>query len=128
MADALDLKSNGGKPPCGFDSRLGYFFRDFLEGAMAVTRLEIFEEALASTKCLREKHPCDAAIQSIIKQLEYLVQLADGKESDATRLKDIIITILAVREIEPLDMSVANQLYRVVEEVESMQRSGLHRA
>jgi Mg-chelatase subunit ChlI len=45
-----------------------------------------------------------------------------------TRLKDIIIGILAVREIEPLDMSVANQLYRVVEEVESMQRSGLHRA
>jgi hypothetical protein len=27
MADALDLKSSGGQPPCGFDSRLGYFFR-----------------------------------------------------------------------------------------------------
>ena len=24
MADALDLKSSGGQPPCGFDSRLGY--------------------------------------------------------------------------------------------------------
>src|SRR5690348_15194165 len=26
MADALDLKSSGGQPPCGFDSRLGYLF------------------------------------------------------------------------------------------------------
>lgn len=24
MADARDLKSRGGKPPCGFESRLGY--------------------------------------------------------------------------------------------------------
>ena len=31
MADALDLKSSGGQPPCGFDSRLGYLFsRHFL--------------------------------------------------------------------------------------------------
>jgi hypothetical protein len=95
---------------------------------MAVTRLEIFEEALASTKCLREKNPPDAAFQSVFQQLEYLVQLAAGKETDATRLRDINIGLLTVREIEPLDMSVANQLYRVVEEVESMKRSGRHRA
>ena len=27
LADALDLKSSGGQPPCGFESRLGHTFK-----------------------------------------------------------------------------------------------------
>lgn len=89
-----------------------------------MTRLDIFKTALAQTNSLRSRHPDDTAIQSIIKQLDYLVELEERKRNDRERLNDIIIGVLTVREIEPLDESVAETLYKVVEQVEEMKNQG----
>ena len=77
--------------------------------------------ALASTESLAERHPADRAIASVVSQLKFLVELEEGKRSDRERLGDITIGALTVREIEPLDDSLAELLYRVVEEVDHMQ-------
>jgi predicted nucleotidyltransferase len=89
-----------------------------------MTRLDIFKTALAQTNSLRSRHPDDTVIQSIIKQLDYLVELEERKRNDRERLNDIIIGVLTVREIEPLDESVAETLYKVVEQVEEMKNQG----
>ncbi len=38
LADARDLKSRGGFPPCGFDPRLGHCGRAECDGGIAVAR------------------------------------------------------------------------------------------
>jgi hypothetical protein len=85
-----------------------------------MTRLEIFKTAQAQTNSLRSRYPDDTAVQSIITQLDYLIELEERKRNDRERLNDIILGVLTVREIEPLDESVAETLYKVVEQVEEM--------
>lgn len=64
----------------------------------------------------------DVTIESILKQLDFLIALSEGKRFDRERLADIIIGILTVREIEPVDYELAEQLYKVVDIVEEMKR------
>lgn len=87
-----------------------------------MTRIDLFNTALLQTNRLRSQCPNDSAVLSVFKQLEYLIELEEGKRSDTERLCEIIIGVLTVREIEPLDMLVADLLYKVVEEVEQMKR------
>jgi len=92
-----------------------------------MTRSDIFQTALAQTENLRSRYPGDTAIQSIIIQLQYLIDLENRKRSDRDRLDDIIIGVLTVREIEPLDERVADLLYEVDEQVELMRNEGKSR-
>ena len=89
-----------------------------------MTRREMFEKALARCERLRSRYPHDQAIVSIIAQVEYLRDLEEGVRDDRHRLEDIIIGILAVREIEVLDPLLAELLYEVEEEVEKMKVRG----
>ena len=54
--------------------------------------------------------------RSISIQLEYLIDLEEGRRSDRERLDDINIGVQTVREIEPDDI-LAPLLYQVCEEV-----------
>jgi len=83
-----------------------------------MTRSDIFQTALAQAENLRSRYPGGTAIQSIIIQLQYLVDLENHKRNDRERLDDIIIGVLTAREIEPLNEGVADSLYKVVEQVE----------
>ncbi len=85
-----------------------------------MTRRELFGRAIAGCATFRNKFPNDEAIVSIIKQLNYLIELEEGVCDDRGRLKDIIIGVLTVREIEPLDETLADVLYEVAEEVQRM--------
>lgn len=87
-----------------------------------MTRSRLFRAALELATRLRSRVPGGAAVQSAIGQLEYLIELDQGARTDRERLSDIIIGVLAVREIEPLDHELADVLYQVVEEVQSMER------
>jgi hypothetical protein len=82
-----------------------------------MNRLELFKEALAQTNKLRA-----APFKSISLQLNYLIDLEEGRCSDRDRLNDIIIGIQTVREVEPVDANIASWLYRVVEKVEEMKK------
>jgi hypothetical protein len=83
-------------------------------------RIELFEKAAAACKEFLRTHPTNQAIQSIIKQIEYLISLETGKNRDRKRLKDVSIGILTVREIEPLDMDLAEKLHEVSAEARQM--------
>ncbi len=83
-------------------------------------RQGLLSEALSRCKLLSARYPADRAITSIVTQLEYLTELSQGKRSDSDRLKDIIIGVLAGREIAPLDPALAEILYQVDEAAEQM--------
>lgn len=59
---------------------------------------------------LREKYPDEPALLSVVTQLDYLIALADGVETDDSALEDITIGYLAVyplADVLPDDVSVA---------------------
>jgi hypothetical protein len=93
-----------------------------------MSRIDLFLRAKDETERLHLRYPNDSTIESIIKQLSFLIELDRGERSDAIRLNDIIIGVLALREIDPLDPSLAELLYSVMEEVETMKRVMLKRA
>lgn len=83
--------------------------------------LELLSSALHSAENLGDRHPADQAVASIVNQLKFLIALEEGNRTDWERLKDLTIGVLTVREIEPLDDSLAQLLYSVVEEVGRME-------
>jgi hypothetical protein len=80
----------------------------------------LFQRALDRAILLREKYPELETIYSIIKQLEYLIELDAGRSTDRSRLNEIIVGVQAAREIEPLDPDLAEMLYAVSEQSKHM--------
>lgn len=62
-------------------------------------------------------------LESIINQLDYLINLEIDKDTDRSKLAKINIGLITAREIEPLDMSLADKLYEVVNEIDKMKSS-----
>ncbi|MEI7038077.1 immunity protein Tsi6 family protein [Fulvimonas yonginensis] len=90
-----------------------------------MSRIDVLLKAKAATEKLQERYPSDSSIGSILKQLSFLIELERGERSDASRLNEIIIGVLALKEIDPLAPDVAELLYSVAEEVEVMKRAML---
>ena len=84
-----------------------------------MTAPDIFFEALRRAKELHSKYPDVQTIQSVIRQLEYLIGVENGS-NDKSRLGEIILGIQAAREIEPLDNELAELLYQINDEVRNM--------
>ena len=80
----------------------------------------MLREALARTEALSRRHPETATLRSIVRQLDYLVSVATGANGDRSRLKDVILGVQAAREVEPLDPSLAELLYRCDAEVKTL--------
>ena len=76
-------------------------------------RLELFHKALDACIKLHGHYPKDETVDSVIKQIQYLISLETGQNRDRSRLKDIVIGIQAAKEIEPLDLDIAQLLYAV---------------
>lgn len=87
-----------------------------------MNRVDLFQKAKAGAERLQRRYPEDSSIASIINQLSFLIDLELGVRSDAVRLNDIIIGVLALREIDPLDSGLAELLYSVNAEVGAMKR------
>jgi predicted nucleotidyltransferase len=87
---------------------------------MNTKRVNLFDTAHRACRNLKARYPRDASIDSILIQLEFLKELEEGKRKDAERLEEIIIDVLATREIAQLDESVADALGDVMEEVVKM--------
>jgi len=85
-----------------------------------MNRIELFSKAKTACLGLQRRFPSDPSIGSVVKQLEFLIELEDGKRTDAERLSEIIIPVLTTREIEQLDDNVANLLYDVCDEFDRM--------
>ena len=85
-----------------------------------MNREDLFK--LGRTKCdeLLSQYPGDAALLSVRRQIEYLIGLESGSISDRSRLKDIMIGVLTVREIESLDDAAAETFYQIAGEATRM--------
>ncbi len=84
-----------------------------------IARKELFGRALRMVKQAKSRHP-DYFWEGIERQLEYLIALTKGETSDRSRLGDINIGILTVREIEGLDDELASTLHNVSNEADNM--------
>lgn len=84
------------------------------------TRLELFETALKTSKHVRSKHPAPGVIDSVIAQLEYLIQLETARSSDRSRLPNLTIGFLAARDIAEIDRPLADMLHSVADEARRM--------
>lgn len=76
-------------------------------------RLTLLQNGKAKCYDLLSKYPNSVALQSVAKQIEYLINLEEGAQSDRSRLKDITIGVLTAREIEQLDEDVAEIFYKI---------------
>jgi hypothetical protein len=74
--------------------------------------LELFRAALEATRELLSRYD-SVVLKSIIDQLNYLIDVETGKTKDTSRLANINIGILAVREVEDMDPDTAEQLHKV---------------
>jgi hypothetical protein len=87
---------------------------------MKQDRLHLFEQGLESCRDLLARYPDSRAVQSISKQIEYLISLEKGLVTDASRLGEITIGILTVREIESLDENAADLFHKISAEARRM--------
>jgi hypothetical protein len=83
-------------------------------------RLTLFRTARAKTEALHVRFPEVKTVQSIIRQIDYLLSLETGQSTDRSRLSEIVLGIQAAREIEPLDNDLAETLYAVSDQAKKM--------
>lgn len=88
----------------------------FHKGPLAMNATYI-QVAIDRTHARNSKIGTNPMLDSVIEQLNYLLSLANGTSSDDSRLKDINIGLIAVRELEGGDDALANMLYELEQEV-----------
>lgn len=87
---------------------------------------DLFRNALMETEERLNIFPSFQVLLSVRNQLNYLIQLADGIETDRTLLSTIIIGHYAAREFEDSDPLYASLLQRCQYEVEVL-KTGVRR-
>ncbi len=80
-------------------------------------RLALFEMGLQRCNDLLQKYPNYPPLQSVQKQISYLIGIERGINSDRSRLKEITIGILTVREIEGLDNDDVFEIFHQISAV-----------
>ncbi|MCA3176002.1 MAG: hypothetical protein ING36_10765 [Burkholderiales bacterium] len=83
-------------------------------------RIVLFEKALEHSKLALLRAPYMFPLQSVIDQLQYLLDLEAGKITDASCLKTITIGQIAARDIDDFDSELADLLHDVSSEVLKM--------
>ncbi len=92
------------------------------KGKMTIshTRKQLIEKALFKSREVKLKFPTYFFWDTLERQLEYLLDLAENKTCDKSKLKNMTIGILTVREIEGLDEELSDSLYQVADMAEKM--------
>jgi hypothetical protein len=96
-------------------------FPTFRRTGALVNRLTEFEEALAEVRRLQAQYAWSSALRSIAEQLEYLAGVERG-DGDRSKLRRINIGVLAAREVEDMDLKLAERLHKISAEVARMVR------
>ena len=73
--------------------------------------VEIVEKAVALANARLAAAPSFQVFSSTVAQMEYLLSVLRGVESDRSRLKNIIVGHLAVREFAESDPELAEALH-----------------
>jgi hypothetical protein len=91
-----------------------------LEANTLNARLELLSSALKLTKSIFEKHPEYFTLESIIAQLEYLIDFVEGRNVDKAVLQTIIIGRMIAYDLQNIDNDMAESLFKVSAEVKRM--------
>jgi predicted transcriptional regulator len=78
-----------------------------------MTAIETVNTALSLARDRLNDAPTFQLFASIVTQLEYVLNVLSGKESDKSQMKKIIVGHYAVREFEESDPELANALIAV---------------
>jgi hypothetical protein len=76
-------------------------------------RISLIEDGLAGLAALRERWPSDSWQPMVRDYLLYLLAVERGEEADRSRIEWSGFGVLAVREIEALDMDLAETFYAI---------------
>jgi hypothetical protein len=82
-----------------------------------MNRVSLFKKVLDECRKRHKKSPDFRLIISIEKQLEYLIDLEEGRRTDTELMANLNLGLLAARELEPHDMGLANLIYDVTEAI-----------
>ena len=88
-----------------------------------MTNADLVRAALTRCRHMQEGEPALLPLQLLERQLEYLLDLEEGRAVDRRHLGELTIGVVTAREIEPRDPEFAEVLYRVVELVERLRFS-----
>ena len=76
-----------------------------------MTNTEVFRQALSGCQKLGQQFPGNPLLAAAQAQLQYLVELEQGKRLDWERLTDLSLGLITVREVEGVDDALANWIY-----------------
>ncbi|MFN7945844.1 MAG: immunity protein Tsi6 family protein [Blastocatellia bacterium] len=85
-----------------------------------MTRIELFKKALVECQRLLQQYPDEQPLKSVENQLLYLIDLEEGRRHDQKLLARINLGLIAVREIEDLDLPFAELLHKVSAQADQM--------
>ncbi|MEC4594654.1 MULTISPECIES: immunity protein Tsi6 family protein [Nitrospirillum] len=75
--------------------------------------IEFINKAIARCEHMRADFPAISTFVSIRNQLEYIKDVFTGKNTDKSKLGEIIIGVQAAREIENIDEDFAEMLHDI---------------
>lgn len=84
------------------------------------SRTDLFREALRRCTELVGRFPDVKFLESVKRQLEFLIDLDEGKRTDRANIKRLSIGIIAVREVEDLDSELYDLLIQAASEADRM--------
>lgn len=88
---------------------------------MNMSRIECFKDALERSKAALNTAPFLFPFKATIEQLQYLIDVEEGKTQDFSRLKDLKIGWIAVRELDGYtDESLIEELCVISAEIDKM--------
>jgi len=84
---------------------------------------DLIHLALLKVKKHILKNGDDLALKILESQLTWLLDVIEKEKGDIAKLKKVNLGQLAVREIETLDFSLAEDLYDIQETLEALKKS-----
>ena len=85
-----------------------------------MNRIELLEKALKLSREKYQGNPNYFVLKAIINQLEYLTNIANGREYDLSKLDSIIIGRMTAQDIDNWDPQLAEILHLVSAEAKKM--------
>lgn len=85
-----------------------------------MNRIQLIEAALRDCELLMLKNPAGGPFDYVAIQLRYLLDLLKGDQKDRSRLKDINVGLIAIREFDTRFPEFADKLMEIEKVVDDM--------
>ena len=80
-----------------------------------MTRRALVERSVARCAALERRYPGLEPVESLARQLAYLLDREEGRTVDCSGIERLTIRVIAAREIEPRDPELADLLSQLMD-------------